>query len=308
MTRLGIVSNRMSDGNGGASAIAAFVSAQKDVAFAMPEKLADLPAAIRAFAAAGVDLLAIDGGDGTIRDVLSVLTDCYGDAWPDLAILPSGKTNLIARDVGSFGPPLAGVKRLVKMVRAGAPLTVAERPVLEALRSGLPPVRGLFFGAGVFTYATQMAGSWTFDRGIKQNAGVALTLARVLWRSLRGTADGSDMAVDGGAASPHFTVLATTLNRLMLGLWPFPNVGEGPLHWLAVQAPPRGLLGAVWASWRGALSIRPGYDGGNAHRLPIRLTSPFVVDGELYEPGADGVVLQPGRVVRFLSVNGAFKP
>lgn len=309
MIRLGVISNRNSDGNGGESAIADFVSSQKDVMFADPDSVDEIPAVMRAFAKKGVNMIAVDGGDGTIRDVLSAIEAGFGKNWPPLALIPSGKTNLIARDVGSFGTGLKGARRLLRMVREDAQFYEVDLPLLEAVREGLPPLRGMFFGAGVFSYATRMAGVWTFNRGIKQSWGVALTMARILWRYVRGKRAGKVMAIgEGAAAEPHFIVLATTLRRLMLGLWPFPDVGSGPVHWLAVVAPPRGLLSAVFVSWLGKIRRRPGYDGGNAETLPIRLRSAFVVDGELYQPDENGVILRPGPLVHFVSVNGRYQP
>src|SRR3546814_6394575 len=52
------------------------------------------------FAAEGVDLLVVDGGDGTVRDVISAAPAAFGDRMPRMAILPSGKTNALALDLG----------------------------------------------------------------------------------------------------------------------------------------------------------------------------------------------------------------
>lgn len=300
--KLGILSNRYSDRNGGQSQIASFCTQYSDVAFAAPEDLSSLPAALTDFARLGVDVLAIDGGDGTIRDVLSTLPDAFGDRWPALTILPSGKTNLIARDVGTFGGGIKGVARLVKAIRAGT-VTIRQRAVLEAVRGGgLPIVRGLFFGAGIFTHATEMAAVWTFGRGIKQSAGVALTMAQVVWQYLRGKHEGSPMAAPAGeAVKPHFVVLATTLEKLMLGFWPFAATGTGALKWLAVEAPPRHLLSVLWAAWRGRMDARPGCRSARTDAIAIALQGRFVVDGEIYAPGPEGVLLRAGPALRFLS-------
>lgn len=297
--KLGVVSNRYSDGNGGFSAIAAFAAKRNDVLVEAPESLEGLPDALARLAAAGVDTLAIDGGDGTVRDVLTAMPQAFGESWPVLAILPSGKTNVIARDVGMCGHGVAGVRRLIASHGKGR---VVERDVLEAVREGLPPVRGMFFGAGIFTYATQMAGQWTFDRGIKQSWGVALTVLRVLGRHLCGLHEGTPMAFNGGASEPQFIMLATSLQKLMLGLWPFPRDGVGRLHWLAVSAPPRRLVGALLAAWRGRVTCRPGYRGGCCDELVLHIDQPFVVDGEVYQPGPGGVTLRLGPKLRFLSL------
>ena len=46
-------------------------------------------------------MLAINGGDGTVQAVLTEIHNGghFGDAAPPVAVLPSGKTNLIALDL-----------------------------------------------------------------------------------------------------------------------------------------------------------------------------------------------------------------
>lgn len=319
MRMIGIISNPFSDGNAGRSGIAGFAASQADVAFASPPNVAALPDILRDFARRGVVTLAVDGGDGTVRDVMSALSHGFGQDWPALAILPSGKTNLVARDVGSFGTGLAGLHRLLAAVRTDSPqVALTTRSSLEVVWPDDPRrvVRGFFFGAGIFTHATRMAGEWAHDRGVKQRSAVALTMARTLYQTLRGhhSAKGTPMAVSPDIdrppdldrhpePAPRFLVLATTLQQLMLGFWPFPHHGEGALHWLDVQAPPHRLDRALWAAWRGRLQACPakGYDGGRTQRLAVRLRDPFVVDGELFTPGANGVIVQAGPPARFIS-------
>jgi len=306
MIRLGVISNPRSDGNAGTSALAGFAEAQTDVAFAAPASLAELPSVLADFVRRGVGTLAVDGGDGTLRDVLSALPP-DGD-WPAIALLPSGKTNLVASDVGSWGSGVAGLRRLLDRLR-GDPSAIrwAQRPCLEIVRRDDPSwlVRGFLLGGGVFVHATRMSGTWAHRRGIKRGPAVILTLARVAWQSLRGhpAAQGA-MNLSTGAAPPRpcFLLLATTLERLMLGFWPFPPQGGGPLHWLVMWSPPHRLTAALWAAWRGRLRSDPdrGCEGGRTGALSLRLDAPFVVDGELFEPGGGGVLLRTGPSVRFV--------
>ena len=59
-----------------------------------------LRATLTGFAARGIDYLAVDGGDGTVRDVLTCGASVFGEAWPTLIVLPKGKTNALAVDLG----------------------------------------------------------------------------------------------------------------------------------------------------------------------------------------------------------------
>ncbi len=65
-----------------------------------PRSHADLRLVLEDFAAKGIDLLAVDGGDGTVRDVLTCGADIWGEHWPELIVLPKGKTNALTVDLG----------------------------------------------------------------------------------------------------------------------------------------------------------------------------------------------------------------
>lgn len=309
--RLGIVSNRFSDGNGGnLDGKGRIAIARPGTLFAAPDSRAEIPAHLRRFAEAGVDVLAIDGGDGTVRDVVSAIPETFGDRWPPIALLPSGKTNVIARDVGGFGKGTDGLVRLFARLDHPGGNTSARR-CLQVTWPGEPGriAHGFVLGAGVYSHATRMAGAWSHDRGIKQGAAVALILARVLAMALAGRSGDGTAALGIGigeapppAPTPHFLMMATSLERMMLGLWPFPEAGEGSLHWLALAAPPRGLVRHLWRAWRGNLAADParGLAGGRADALSLALDAPFVLDGELYQPGPGGVAVRSGPLLSFL--------
>ena len=60
---------------------------------AVPDSLAELGDTLRQFEREKIDLLVIDGGDGTIRDVLTAARGLWPDGLPHVALVPSGKTN-----------------------------------------------------------------------------------------------------------------------------------------------------------------------------------------------------------------------
>jgi hypothetical protein len=277
---------------------------------AAPASRAELKSALAGFAAEGVDLLAVQGGDGTLREVLTALPEAFGPHPPEVSILATGKTNLAARVLGSPGPGEAALARL----RAAADHGKLRRrllPVLEVARPGLDevePLRGLLFGAGAFTEAKLLAERALHRRGIHDRLAVLLALAgvalRVGWQRGHPLRAGAPMRVAPDGLPPRdgnrFLVLATPLDRLMLGLWPFWGEGQGAVRWLDVAAPPKRLLAALWAARQGR--PRPwmpasGYCSGRAERLAIRLDTPFVLDGEVFESGPEGLVLSaPDRI------------
>src|SRR5690606_34652355 len=96
-----------------------------------PRKRSELDAILRRFAEAQVDFIVVDGGDGTVRDVLTCGAGAFGDSWPPLIVLPSGKTNALAIDLG-LGPDW-NLDQAIELARAGGNVTV-RRPMVIATR------------------------------------------------------------------------------------------------------------------------------------------------------------------------------
>lgn len=302
MSRLGLIRNPRSQRNkrGGrdareqAAALLGFYFAEPATPQELQETLSD-------FARDGVDTLCVDGGDGTVRDVLTALPAAFGDRPPRMAILAAGKTNLIAADVGTSGYGLPGLSRLMQSAgqgRLGG--TINRRPVLtvEWLDGSHAPVRGMFMGAAAFTRGTELANARIHRAGFTQGAAVALAIAGVLGGALIGRdphgwmkGEALGLQVDGMPAvtGNRFLFLSTTLHRLILGLWPFWDHGEAPLRYLDIGAQPPALLRALprIAAGRPAPWMQESglYRSGGAETLDLTLSGPFIMDGETYPGG-----------------------
>ena len=263
------------------------------VRLALPQSPEDLDGVLADFAGAGVDLLLIEGGDGTVRDVLSRLPASYGDRPPRLGVLPAGKTNALALDLGAR--PGWSVEHAL-VAAAGADKIRFRRP-LELRRPGetLPSLRGFVFGAGAFVRATELAGR-AHRLEIIDSVAVALTLtgvaAGVLFgRNARGWRVGQAMSLraEGEAEreGPRFLVLASTLERMPLRLKPFGPPRPG-LKLLDVAAPPQHLwkaLPPLLAGRSPGWLDRSGYRRADVTALEVRLDGGFVLDGEVYPGG-----------------------
>ncbi|HEX8938400.1 MAG TPA: acylglycerol kinase family protein, partial [Sphingomicrobium sp.] len=115
------------------------------------EQATQIGEAMKSIAQVRPRVLAINGGDGTVQAVLTELCNGghFGDMPPPVAVLPSGKTNLIALDLGARGDPIATLQRLIDLARADdlARYTVA-RELIALRRPGGEdrPVIGMFLG------------------------------------------------------------------------------------------------------------------------------------------------------------------
>lgn len=303
--KVGVVHNPRSHANMGRSADS---WAPDDVMLVRPATREALEVDLRAFAARGVELLVIDGGDGTIRDVLSLLPRAFGETPPLIAILPSGKTNVLAIDLGvprgrTLHEALIAARSPQAMIKHRAPLEVSWD-------DGRATLRGFVFGLGAFVRATTMSKSVN-RMGAFQGLSVGLTLVGAAAGALFGGArdhwrEGvpADLSIDGEPAPKgrRFLLMATTLKRLPLGIKPFGPPREG-LKALDVDAQPRRLLQALVtllsggdASWLARL----GYRRGDAKSLRIQTCDAFVLDGEVYE-SSGGMTVSLGPTLRFLA-------
>jgi hypothetical protein len=263
---------------------------------------------LQAFAQCGVKMLVIDGGDGTIRDVLSRAATIFGEAMPLVALIPSGKTNVLAIDLGvprdwTLAKAMAAAKSDHAVIKHRSPLEVRWD-------DGRPSLRGFVFGLGAFVRATSLA-----QTVHKTGAFHSIAVAMSVLGALIGTVMGGKrdqwragvplcLAIDGEETrtADRFLVLATTLKRLPLGVKPFGPPREG-LKFLDVDAPPRRLPGAFPALLAGkesAWSPRYGYRRGDASKLRITTNQMLVVDGDVYD-GSGGLTVVLAAPMRFLA-------
>ena len=263
----------------------------------LPERPGDLAAGLLDFAQRGVNLIVIDGGDGTIREVLSLLPEAYGGRLPRLALAPNGKTNALALDIGT--PLGTSVEANLAAAEAGKPTKF--RACLEVLRRGhpVPERRGFLFGVGAFVRATELAQKH-HGLGLFDNAAIAVTLGVAAVRSLAGRGPGSwrngepgRLSISDQPQQDWFLVLASTLKRLPLGLKPFGEPRDG-LKVLSAGAPPRRLIRALHPILTGRASdwlANAGYSRADVAEFELMIDGDFVLDGEIFR-GGDLVIRQ----------------
>ena len=280
---------------------------------AEPHTLEELAATLADFARREVSLLVISGGDGTVREVLTALPAAYGERLPQLALLSSGNANVIAADVGSAGHTSAALSRVLSAAQHAG---FRRRVVRAALTLSWPdqahaPVRGFFMGAAALSRATRYAHQQVQNGGVRHGALVAVTVFTAFKQTLRGEGEWREgepmtVTVDEAAAQPgaRFIFLATTLHKLMLGLWPFWGAG-GPLRYVDIDAPPPKLGRSLLPLLTGHPTRRmlaEGYRSGGASRIRLQLREPVLLDGESFAPGPSGIIeLSTGPEFEFLT-------
>lgn len=93
-----------------------------------PGDLDDLARVAQGFRERAIDVLCINGGDGTIHKVLTALVRVYGtDPLPIVALLRGGTMNTTARNLGLRGRAEDLLGTVVSRYHAGDPLALVER-------------------------------------------------------------------------------------------------------------------------------------------------------------------------------------
>lgn len=291
MNRVGLIWNQKSHRNQGTGRS----PVPDNVLEVVPEDPAQLFPALRRFASEGVDLVVIDGGDGTVREVLTRLPEAYGRRMPRLAVVPNGKTNALAIDIGA--PLGTTLEQVLDSARTGRP--VKRRHCLEIVRAGqsMPERRGFLFGLGAFVRGTELAQT-NHGLGLFDNAAIGVTMAGAAACTFLGGPSnpwrrGESMALSiaGEAERSWFLVLASTLKRLPLSVKPFGAPREG-LKVLAITAPPHRFARALPMLLRGDTApwfAESGYHREDLQTFDIMLEGNYVLDGEIYEGGSFSV-------------------
>lgn len=290
MARVGMIFNGRAHGNRARASVPS--ASSTDLDWAAPRTQADLHEALERFAARRIDTIVVDGGDGTIRDILTIAPTYFTHGLPQLAIVPSGKTNALASDLGI--PQDWTVADALDAIAVGR---TKQRPPIEISRDGDngQVLRGFLFGAGAFVKGTAIAQD-THRMGAFRGFAVGLSLAAAIGQTLfAGKRNhwrvGDMMRIelpDGRRiARPIYFLLGTTLKRLPLGFKPFGHVRSG-LKLLGVDAPPRHLLATLPALLMGSEAAwleRSGYHRADLDSLRLSLDTGFILDGETYEGG-----------------------
>ncbi|RZV33009.1 MAG: hypothetical protein EX262_07220 [Sphingomonadaceae bacterium] len=278
-----------------------------------PRRRRDLKDAMQRFVDSGVELLVINGGDGTVRDALTGGAMVFGDDWPDIAVLPRGKTNALTIDLEM--PKSWSLEEAIIAHRDGR--RVQRRPMVLEPMDGKELTRlGFILGAGVFLAAIE-SGQDAHKFGAFDSLAVAMT---TVW--------GVTQALFGGDKNPwrrgvearillgepmtelersrygdprwRAMIFLSSLSRFPAGLKPFGDA-EGPLRIAVIDHLRRRIVAQMPWVLRGNHSdrlVEAGLHRRSADRIELDLGDRFILDGEVFAPGRYCVT--PGPLLNFV--------
>jgi len=287
-----------------------------EIAWRAPDTLEALEAVVAEATAAGAEILAIHGGDGTVHRVLSALVVQLGGGdpgphlrelhVPHIMVLRAGTVNIVA---GNIGAPADGARRLRRLLKVRAEGGTPETREL-ALTVVNGQHAGFIFGTGAIPrtmdayYEGGDASIWksakVIGRGVVSTV-VGGAFAGHLFRRdpYTVTVDGEIWPGDGWGA-----VCAGTVPRMALGFAPFYTVRQdtGHLHVVAIRCDTRTIGTTVHNLWLGRPNDREGFQEGSAQEVCLEGPDPipFNMDGDSY-PGSNRLVAQRGPVLSFIA-------
>jgi len=319
--RIALLSNPKSTGNlAQLPRIRAYCADHPDIFHYEVEHAYQVGDALRTIARIRPKVLVINGGDGTVQAALTELYNGghFGVSPPPVAVLPSGKTNLIALDLGAHGDPITALERLIEIAQGDiTPFVVARE--LIALRNGENgdrPVIGMFLGGAGLADTMLYCRNKIYPLGLPNSFAHVITaialLAKMVLRVKSNflPPDPQPLSVslreEGDMISGRFSLLAvTTLEKLLLS-GELGGRREGVLKLLAIEQQPMSLVRGFAASLLGKLgrSKVRGVHFEEANEITIEGdSSDVILDGETFRAEVGSPInLKPAAPLSFVKL------
>lgn len=318
MVSVALLSNPKSTGNRQTlPRVRSYCASNPDIFHYEVEHVEQIGRAFQTIARVNPAVIVINGGDGTVQASLTELYqgEHFQGRVPPIAVLPNGKTNLIALDLGIHGDPIKALERIVEIAKTGLADHVVARELI-ALSDGQTdtrPVLGMFLGgAGLADYMLYCRNQ-IYPLGLSNGFSHFLTAVAVVISLLFGirarflppsSKPVRISLIREGELVGRFSVLiVTTLERLLLGVQPGGS-SRGNMKLMAVDQSLPALFRLVWASLSGRIGKRKmqgiHLEQGDTIRIEGNHSS-VILDGELFE-ASEGkpIVLRSTQPVPFL--------
>jgi hypothetical protein len=301
-------------------AVRTYCAKNPDIFHYEVEEIGQIAKALEMIARVKPKVLVINGGDGTVQ---SALTELYHGGHfegtpPPVAVLPNGKTNLIALDLGAEGDPLEALSRIIEVAKGDMAkhIVVRELIALSDGSEGARPVLGMFLGGAGLAETILYCRHKIYPLGLPNGLSHFLTVVAVLFSAIVSIKAGflperskpvSISFIRNGELHGTFSVLiVTTLEKLLLGGQAGTNKQRGLMKFLAVDQKPLAMLKMIAASLRGKLGQTTMRGVHFQHGDVIRIDSEHsnvVLDGEVFQAHRGSpIILRSTAPVPFLKL------
>ena len=277
-----------------------YILGQHD-AFELTNRIEDVSEVARQFRDGGIDILALNGGDGTNHVTLTKFIEAYeGEPLPKIALLRGGTMNTVSVSLGIKGTPSTLLANLVDKYYTGQPFETSERDVLK-ITDEHDTRYGFIFGNGVISNFLEMyygtgrpspsVAAALVAKGVSQMALGGGPMVDALFKPFR-----AELEFDDGQHWPeqdYQAVMASTVDQIGMGFRPFIRCEERPhaFHLIGVATDAAGVVGAL-PRIRLGLPLDPeAFRGAVSQEVTFRSSEPIVytIDGDMHTSD-DGLV------------------
>lgn len=320
MTNVALLSNPNSTGNRAIlPEVRSYCVKNSDVFHYEVDHVDEIAKALETIARVKPKVLVINGGDGTVQAALTELYQGghFGDNPPPVAVLPNGKTNLIALDLGSEGNPLKALERIVELAKHDLHEHLVNRELIALSDGGKDSkvVLGMFLGGAGLSEFILYCRNKIYPLGLPNAAAHVLTvfaaLASVLFGIRAKFLPNRSLPIkislirDGQFQGNFAVLIVTTLEKLLLMKRSMRNQNAiGRMQFLAIDQRASSILRFLLSVIFGRLgkNVQKGIHLERGDMIRIEGEgSNVVMDGELFYalPGHP-IVLKSTKPVSFL--------
>lgn len=311
MTKVAFFINPLSYGVKKHGSILVKLAQERDIPYYTLDPFNPLPQFMSEVAKNGTEIIAIEGGDGTIHGVLSeaLKQENHFESFPEFILLPGGMTNLVAKHVGVKKPTPLKISKLMDQKETTIKTTL---PLLK-IKTEHDTHSGFLFSTGAFPKATRFCFDKIYTDGITGAAAVRTTLLRVLFG--RGEAreiilNPTPYDLQFGKQKihgEHIVSIVTTLPGLMIGLNPFWGNGNEAIRLTHVQAGAKHLISNMARMLKSKQSEKSvqklsqnGFRSWSMDSAHLSYGGPMVLDGEFLPETDKPISLSVSRPLFFL--------
>lgn len=312
MAGIGIISNphsRRNRRNPEQMRRLAYILGQDDT-YELTNRIEDVGEAARQFMDNDIDILALNGGDGTNHVTLTKFIEVYGDTpLPKIALLRGGTMNTVSNAVGVKGTPPRLLANLVEKYYTKQPFETTKRDLLK-VSDEAGANYGFIFGNGIVSNFLEV-----YYGAEDPSPAVA---AKVLAKAVAGLPFDSDLnqklfrpftariELDDQvwAERDYTAVLSSTVDQIGLGFRPFIRSEEAPgsFHLLGVTA---GAIGTAMQLPRIRLGLPVPQDkirSAISSKAVFVSSEPitYTIDGDMHTSQEGRVTLETGPRVEIV--------
>jgi Diacylglycerol kinase catalytic domain len=316
MVAVALLTNPDSTGNRNSlAAIRSFCAKRSDIFHYEVERSDQIADALAAIAMVSPQILVLNGGDGTVQAALTELHlgDHFKGEVPPVAVLASGKTNLIAIDLGTVGNPLDELKRIVALSKTGFSKHLVKRELISLTEGehGNRPVLGMFLGGAGLADTILYCRNKIYPLGLPNGLSHVIACIAVFFGLISGLTARFlppkpfpvrvSFARDGQLKGNFAFLIVTTLEKMVFGA---EAKGIKGMKLMAVERSTWTLLKSLFAGITGTLGIKPveglHFQNGDEIRIESERAS-VILDGEEFRATTDRpIVLRSTPPMNFL--------